>query len=207
MTEKLSKAWELFDSGNYTEAEKIYKECYASISSTDHDNYWQVLMGLIYVESFTKNFSEARAYASLLVSSSINQEEQHIALHQSGMVERMAEDYKKATDYFLQEENIIRNFFPNDTLTISANLYEQGYIAMKLHNLSLAEKTMLSALDFAEKSNDLISIGCAYRGLGEIMKAADNSKSATAYFQKAIDAFQKAGDPYDVTEVEEQMQQ
>lgn len=140
MTEKLSKAWELFDSGNYTEAEKIYKECYASISSTDHDNYWQVLMGLIYVESFTKNFSEARAYASLLVSSSINQEEQHIALHQSGMVERMAEDYKKATDYFLQEENIIRNFFPNDTLTISANLYEQGYIAMKLHNLSLAEK-------------------------------------------------------------------
>ena len=73
MTEKLSKAWELFDSGNYTEAEKIYKESYASISSTDHDNYWQVLMELIYVESFTKNFSEARAYASLLVSSSIDQ--------------------------------------------------------------------------------------------------------------------------------------
>lgn len=52
MTETLSRAWSLFDAGNYTDAETLYKECYAKIPSTDHDNYWQVLMGLIYVESF-----------------------------------------------------------------------------------------------------------------------------------------------------------
>lgn len=39
MTETLSRAWSLFDAGNYTDAETIYKECYAKISSTDHDNY------------------------------------------------------------------------------------------------------------------------------------------------------------------------
>lgn len=38
MTETLLKAWALFDAGNYTDAETIYKECYAKIPSTDHDN-------------------------------------------------------------------------------------------------------------------------------------------------------------------------
>ena len=56
MTETLSKAWSLFDAGNYTDAETLYKECYAKIPSTDHDNYWQVLMGLIYAESFLEHF-------------------------------------------------------------------------------------------------------------------------------------------------------
>ena len=53
---------------------------------------------------------------------------------------------------------------------------------MKLHDLPLAEKNMLSALDFAEKSNDLISIGCAYRGLGEILKASEKAEDASVYF-------------------------
>lgn len=72
---------------------------------------------------------------------------------------------------------------------------------MKLLDLPLAEKNMLSALDFAEKSNDLISIGCAYRGLGEILKSSDKAEDAAVYFEKAIIAFQKAGDTYGVEEV------
>ena len=74
---------------------------------------------------------------------------------------------------------------------------------MKLLDLPLAEKNMLSALDFAEKSNDLISIGCAYRGLGEILKSSDKAEDAAVYFEKAIIAFQKAGDTYGVEEVKE----
>ena len=46
MTETLSKAWALFDAGNYTDAETIYKECYAKIPSTDHDNYFSRRMHL-----------------------------------------------------------------------------------------------------------------------------------------------------------------
>ena len=90
MTETLSKAWSLFDAGNYTDAETLYKECYAKIPSTDHDNYWQVLMGLIYAESFLEHFAEARTYASQLISCAIDHEEKHIAIHQAGMIERMA---------------------------------------------------------------------------------------------------------------------
>ena len=76
---------------------------------------------------------------------------------------------------------------------------------MKLHDFSPAEKNMLSALDFAEKSNDPISIGCAYRGLGEILKASEKAEEAAVYFEKSITAFQKAGDTYGVAEVKELM--
>lgn len=75
MNEKLAKAWELFDSGNYTDAEALYRECLRQIPSTDHEAYWQALMGLIYVESFLKNFKEARSYVALLLSAAIDNEE------------------------------------------------------------------------------------------------------------------------------------
>ena len=205
MTETLSKAWSLFDAGNYTDAETLYKECYAKIPSTDHDNYWQVLMGLIYAESFLEHFAEARTYASQLISCAIDHEEKHIEIHQAGMIERIAGAYDKAMNLFLQEEALIEKNFPDDALARSANLYEQGYVSMKLHDLPLAEKNMLSALDFAKKSNDLISIGCAYRGLGEILKASEKAEDAAVYFEKAITAFQKAGDTYGVEEVKELM--
>lgn len=124
MTETLSRAWSLFDAGNYTDAETLYKECYAKIPSTDHDNYWQVLMGLIYVESFLEHFAEARTYASQLIACAIDHEEKHIAIHQAGMIERMAGAYDKAMNLFLQEEALIEKNFPDDALARSANLYE-----------------------------------------------------------------------------------
>ena len=162
-------------------------------------------MGLNYAESFLEHFTEARTYASQLIACAIDHEEKHIAIHQAGMTERMAGAYDKAMNLFLQEEALIEKIFPDDALARSANLYEQGYVSMKLHDLPLAEKNMLSALDFAEKSNDLISIGCAYRGLGEILKSSDKAEDAAVYFEKAITAFQKAGDTYGVEEVKELM--
>ena len=162
-------------------------------------------MGLIYAESFLEHFAEARTYASQLIACAIDHEEKHIAIHQAGMTERMAGAYDKAMDLFLQEDALIEKNFPDDALARSANLYEQGYVSMKLHDFSPAEKNMLSALDFAEKSNDPISIGCAYRGLGEILKASEKAEDAAVYFEKAITAFQKAGDTYGVEEVKELM--
>lgn len=203
MTETLSNAWALFDAGNYAEAESIYKDCYTKIPSTDHDDYWQVLMGLIYVESFLEHFDEARTYTARLIACAADPEEKHIAVHQAGMTERMAGDYDTAMNLFLQEETMINEYFPDDPLVCSVNLYEQGFVAMKLHNLSLAEEKMQLALDYAEKSGDLTSIGCAYRGLGEIRKELEKSADAASYFEKAIEAFRQAGDPYGVEEVQE----
>ena len=64
-------------------------------------------MGLIYAESFLEHFTEARTYASQLISCAIDHEEKHIAIHQAGMIERMAGVYDKAMNLFLQEEALI----------------------------------------------------------------------------------------------------
>lgn len=203
MTETLSKAWSLFDAGNYTEAESLYKDCYTKIPSTDHDHYWQVLMGLIYVESVLEHFEEARTYTSRLIACATDPEEKHIAVHQAGMTERMARAYDAASQLFLQEETIINESFPDDPLVRSVNLYEQGYVAMKLRKLTLAEEKMQLALDFAEKSEDFTAIGCAYRGLGEIKTASKETEDAASYLKKAIDVFQQACDPYGMEEAQE----
>ena len=108
MTETLSRAWSLFDAGNYTDAETLYKECYAKIPSTDHDNYWQVLMGLIYAESFLEHYTEARTYASQLIACAIDHEEKHIAIHQAGMIERMAGAYDKAMNLFYRKKHSLK---------------------------------------------------------------------------------------------------
>ena len=108
MTETLSRAWSLFDAGNYTDAETLYKECYAKIPSTDHDNYWQVLMGLIYAESFQEHFAEARTYASQLISCAIDHEEKHIAIHQAGMIERMLVRMTRLWTYFYRKKQSLK---------------------------------------------------------------------------------------------------
>ena len=64
------------------------------------------------------------------------------------MTERMTGAYDKAMNLFLQEEALIEKNFPDDALAHSANLYEQGYVSMKLHDLPLAEKNMLFSLRF-----------------------------------------------------------
>lgn len=94
-----------------------------------------------------------------------NDEELHIALHQAGMVERMAGNFEEAMRLFYQEEKVIQRAFPMDDLRIATNLYEQAYVNMKKGELALAEQMMTQSLEHAKSSDDAMCIGCAYRGL------------------------------------------
>lgn len=98
-------------------------------------------MGLIYVESFQEHFAEARTYASQLISCAIDHEEKHIAIHQAGMIERMAGVYDKAMNLFLQEEALIEKISRMMHLPALQISMSSGYVSMKLHDLPLAEKT------------------------------------------------------------------
>ena len=64
-----------------------------------------------------------------------NDEELHIALHQAGMVERMAGNFEEAMRLFYQEEKVIQRAFPMDDLRITTNLYEQAYANIKKGSL------------------------------------------------------------------------
>ena len=93
MQEKLAEAWRLFDIGDLRSAEVIDRECLEEAKEDDYDSYAAVLMGLIYTQSFQGKYDEARTFVQNLIEIAPNDEEKHIALHQAGMVERMAGDY------------------------------------------------------------------------------------------------------------------
>ena len=102
MTE-LYNAWQLFDSGAVDAAESVYLDCYRKVNSANHEVYTSVLLGLIYVESSLKKYDEAQKYAEILVRIANSDEERHVAIHQYGMVERIAGNYSNAKKLFQQE--------------------------------------------------------------------------------------------------------
>lgn len=201
MKEKLDKAWQLFDSGAIETAETVYLECYRQVNSTDHEVYISVLMGLIYVESFLEKYDEARKYAEILIRIANSDEERHIAIHQYGMVERMAGNYSDAKTLFQREAELIHMAFADNDLILSANFYEQAYVELKIGNIDLAEKIMKLSWEHAIKAKDSMCIGCACRGMGEIFKVHGNTELAMQWFCKAIKAFSDAGDLIAVEEV------
>lgn len=198
----LTKAWELFDNGHYQDAEKLYLECYNRRNASDDETRNVILMGLLYSSAFLGKYQEARSYCNSLMASARNEEEKHIAFHQFGMVERMAGNYEKAMAYFMEEESIIRAAFSADPFRLSANFYEQGYVALQMKQYTKAEQTMRAALDCAISAKDEMCKGCAYRGMGQIMAAVGNPEKASEFFAKAIVSFTDAGDLTAVEEIE-----
>ena len=201
MQEKLEKAWQLFDIGDYAASEEIYLECLKKTGEDDYENYASVLMGMIYTQSYMEKYDEARKYANHLIEIAPNDEEKHIALHQAGMVERMAGIYDDALKFFQLEAEIIDVAFSEDDMRIATNLYEQAYVNMKKGVLDKAEEVMNLSLQHAKKSEDAMCIGCAYRGLGEIMDMCGKQTQARNYFEQAIAAFELTGDSIAVDEV------
>jgi len=200
--EKLAEAWRLFDIGEFVASEAIYLECLKETNEYEYDTYASILMGLIYTQSFLEKYDAARSYAKQLIDIALNEEERHIALHQAGMVERMAGDYEEALKLFQEEEEVINKAFPTDDLRIAANLYERAYVNMKKGRFESAEEIMMSSLEHAKAADDAMCIGCAYRGLGEIMDLCEKEALAQDYFEQAIEAFKLAGDMIAVKEVE-----
>ena len=197
----LQLAWEKFESGDYKGAEALYLACLQQTGSADAERYSAVLMGLVYTESFLEKYDEARRYGRRLLQEAKNAADQHVALHQLGMVERMAGNLPEAMRLFLEEERVICASFPDDDLRLAANLYEQAYVVFKRGELSKAEGVMRASLDRAAAAKDEMCMGCSFRGLGEILKAAGRADEAGACFGKAIAAFTKAGDGIAVEEI------
>ncbi|WP_262173645.1 tetratricopeptide repeat protein [Saccharococcus sp. Marseille-Q5394] len=201
--DKLSGAFELFENNQLIEAEGIYQDC-LSLMDIRSTKYEAALHWLGYVKSELKKFDEARSiYDELrgIAKSSLNYQDELIAIHQLGMVERMAENYDKAQELFNEELTLLSSSNPNWHLGFAANYYEQGYILLKKNNLFEAEKLMYQSLQYAEQSNDQIALGCSLRGLGEINKAKGEIGKAKRYFEQSILAFIEGENLVGVTEV------
>ncbi|MEK5174335.1 tetratricopeptide repeat protein [Heyndrickxia sp. FSL W8-0496] len=131
MNEKINQAFTYFDNGELDKAEQIYRECLREVQDKKSQEYRNILHGLGYVKSHNNDFDGARKiYMELIeiAQSTLNKKFEAIALHQLGMVERLAKNFNEALLLFQNEQQMLEKYFPDFFVGMSANFYEQGMI-------------------------------------------------------------------------------
>jgi len=195
----MNQAWDLLFEGKINEAKKLVEADFLLETCTDFSLL--NLMGYIYLkeQKYNECLSIYQRYIDLARTKS-DPENEHIGYHQLAMVYREMNDYQTALNYIDKEREIIEKSFPEDALKYSVNNYEQGYLRLKLGEITKAIMYMEQSLKHALQTNDLIAQACAYRGLGEI-GSIQNPEESHENFLQAIALFEKAGDQIGAQEV------
>ena len=195
----MDKAWELLFEGKINEAKQLVQAEFCLATCKDYSLL--NLMGYIYL--YEKKYEDClevyKRYLHLAITEK-DRENEHIAYHQLAMVYREMNDYQTALSYIEKELEVIEDSFSEDALKSSVNNYEQGYLRFKIGEIEKSIMYMEQSLKQALQTDDLIAQACAYRGLGEIYRKLDSSKSYD-YFSHAIKLFDKAGDEIGAEEV------
>ena len=194
---RIATAWAAFENEDFTRAEHEFRK-----ARLEPNTAIQARHGLVYVFARTGRFDDARSECDLLrleAQSQSDLESEYVALHQLGMVERMAEQYQTALNIFMQEAKLLAKL-ENPPLAVSANAYEQGIIYGKLEQFVEARQWLGVALEQAQLSGDPIAEACAYRSLGE-MAANPTMKKAMLLQSKA--AFERGNDALGAAEIDD----
>ena len=195
----MDKAWELLFEGKVNEAKELVQAEFCLATCKDYSLL--NLMGYIYL--YEKKYEDClevyKRYLHLAITEK-DRENEHIAYHQLAMVYREMNDYQTALSYIEKEREVIEDSFSEDALKSSVNNYEQGYLRFKIGEIEKSIMYMEQSLKQALQTDDLIAQACAQRGLGEIYRKLDSSKSYD-YFSHAIKLFDKAGDEIGAEEV------
>jgi tetratricopeptide (TPR) repeat protein len=194
---RLTKAWAAFEAEDFTRSEQEFRKARLEPSTATDARH-----GLVYVFARTGRFDDARSECDLLRLEAQSRSDlvlEYVALHQQGMVERMAEEYQTALKIFIAEAKIIAQL-ENSPLAVSANAYEQGIIYGKLEQFPEARQWLGVALEQAQLSGDPIAEACAYRGLGEI---AANPTMRKAMLLQSKAAFERGHDALGAAEIED----
>ena len=195
----MNQAWELLFEGKINEAKQLVQAEFCLATCKDYSLL--NLMGYIYL--YEKKYEDClevyKRYLHLAITEK-DCENEHIAYHQLAMVYREMNDYQTALSYIEKEREVIEDSFSEDALKSSVNNYEQGYLRFKIGEIEKSIMYMEQSLKQALQTDDLIAQACAYRGLGEIYRKLDSSKSYD-YFSHAIKLFDKAGDEIGADEV------
>jgi tetratricopeptide (TPR) repeat protein len=196
MTNPIHQAWALFEEGKLEQAEQLYRQQLEA-----NPKHEAALHGLGYVLAEQKRFEEAEGCYLELLNLARHRNDpiaSHRAIHQLGMVQRIAGRYEEALVSFQTEAEIMLN----EPLAISANAYEQGYIHLKLGDYAEAEGWMEKAVQNALASGDKIALGCALRGTGELFLAMGILRDAQGFLEQAKAAFLEGNDPKGAADVE-----
>ena len=197
MSEEL--AWQAYDNKEYAKADQIWTELLAS--ERDETRRYDLFHGYAYTLCALRKFDLARLiYEHLYLV-----RENHIYLHQLGMVERERGDYALAFAHIESEAAMIEEGKTDLPLplALAANYYEQAKILelmKKIPEAKLAE----ASFHFACENPDEMVLGCSLRLLGDIALRSDPDE-AKDYYTMAMLAFEEAGDEVAAKEVEQKL--
>lgn len=183
----LQQAWEAVELEQYEKAEGMLEELRLA-----HPDAAAFALGYVYAH--TGRWAQARAtYQELRrrAADAGNGGAEHRAIHQLGMVERLAGNWTGAGKLFRQEQEKIRAL-GNDDLAVAVNAYELGFVALHLGDFPLAHEEFRRSLHHATRTADLIAVACAYRGLGDWANATGQAEQAAAFWRSARESFTRA---------------
>lgn len=192
----LRDIFEMMENGKNEEALKIVRQTLVTLDKQANDyQWWLNALGYIYcnLSEYENAIDTYNQYIALSRQNS-NIESLHIAFHQKAMALRMDGQYAEAFDCINKERAIIADYFPDDSLKLSVNTYEHGYLLYLTDHVEEAAYHMERSLQYALKTDDLTAQACAYRALAEISGKANRKEQANAYFDEAYQLFLKAGD-------------
>ena len=121
------------------------------------------------------------------------------------MVERMAGHWEAAQDCFERERELIARL-GNAPLAVAVNAYELGTVEQHLGRHGEAKAWLDLSLTCAERTDDLIAVGCAHRGLGDWHSAQGQTGEALSCWRPAHASFLAAGDDRAASDVERRIQ-
>ena len=156
----------------------------------------QAQSGLGYSLAFSEQHAEARhIFEQLCLQATVRSdaEAEHRAVHQIGMVERMAGDWRAAQTCFEQERRLIESLGEPD-LAVAVNAYELGLVALHLGEMTSARRWLDLSLERARRTADRTAVGCAWRALGDWHRQRGDSDGAQECWTAARAAFERAGD-------------
>lgn len=198
MDEKLAVAWQHFFERQLNKAEELEQQLVK-----DSFSRWNLRAYLaVERQDYQNAFANLEAYL-IQAQKESDRENEHIAYHQLAYVARSAGDFCQALEWIEKEAAFLAKYFPDDHYRQSVNLYELGYLNLKLGRLTQAQEFMRKAHIYAKESDDVVNHACSCRGLGEIAQALGNLQAARSNFAAAIRLFDQAGDDIGKAEVEE----
>ena len=198
---ELAAGWAAFHAEDFEAAEEAFWQSDGTPSVTR-----EARGGLVYVYARTGRFIEAREGCEALRLEAVALGDlalEYAALHQLGIVERLAGQFETALEVFASERTVIASL-GQPPLARCANAFESGVLHAKLGRLKLGRDWLRIALESAQLTGDLGAQASVLRALGEV---ASNVTMRRALLTQSRAAFVEHGDRDSALEVEALLEQ